>query len=282
MAAPITPISQLPFLSFTVAGITTAAVVELDPQPFSNTKEIILLNLGAAAADQMYIQVANVGATQASGDIIITAVPSAGDTIVIGLATLTVVAGPAGVDQVSIDTPPLTGSATLQAQRVQLRTYEALIDPANTFLTMNVDIFLVDPSDLFNPGLPVYESPIRIVSTLVGTLGNATALSDTGVGWATFEPARQTAASPGNLAGGVNALPLVPTVTAANSTVLPAGAALTLSVGSEGNRNPLATLAFWAANPGSKLGIVVVMAAGGAASDLNVTYVQNRGYPDGV
>ncbi len=285
MAAPITPISQLPFLSFTVAGITNGTVVELDPQPFSNTKEIILLNL--SAADQMYVQVASLGAVQASGDIIVTAVAGAGDTIVIdtppGLAaTLTAVAGPAGVDEVSIDEPPLSGSASFQAQNFQLRVYQALIDPGNSFLAEGVDIFLVEPSDLGNPGLPVFESPIRVVSTLAGTLGNATVFTDTGADWATFAPAGQTVFSPGTLTGGVDALPLAAAVTSANSTILPAGAAITLAIGSEGNRQPLATVAFWAANPGSKLGVVAIMAPLAVAADLNVTYVQNRGYPDGV
>ena len=282
MAAPITPISQLPFLSFTVAGITNGTVVELDPQPFSNTKEIILLNL--SAADQMYVQVASLGAVQASGDIIVTAVAGAGDTIVIdtppGLAaTLTAVAGPAGVDEVSIDTPPLPLPVI---QNFQLRVYQALIDPGNSFLAEGVDIFLVEPSDLGNPGLPVFESPIRVVSTLAGTLGNATVFTDTGADWATFAPAGQTVFSPGTLTGGVDALPLAAAVTSANSTILPAGAAITLAIGSEGNRQPLATVAFWAANPGSKLGVVAIMAPGAVAADLNVTYVQNRGYPDGV
>jgi hypothetical protein len=80
-------------------------------------------------------------------------------------------------------------------------------------------------------------------------------------------------------AGGVDAVPAA--LAAATSTVIPAGAAVTLSIGSEGNRHPLGTDTFWAANGGSGYGIVAMTETGGPTS-LNVTYINNRGYPEGV
>jgi hypothetical protein len=88
-------------------------------------------------------------------------------------------------------------------------------------------------------------------------------------------------------ANGVNAIPAA--LAAASSTVIPAGGAITLAIGSEGNRQPLGLSTWWddglgdltISGSGSGLGILVQMEAGGPA-DLNVTYVQNRGYSEGV
>jgi len=77
----------------------------------------------------------------------------------------------------------------------------------------------------------------------------------------------------------VDAVPA--SIAAAGSTVIPASSAITISVGAEGNRHALGTDTYWASNAGSGLGIVAQMEAGGPA-DLNVTYVNNRGYAEGV
>ena len=79
-----------------------------------------------------------------------------------------------------------------------------------------------------------------------------------------------------DLAGG--ALPAALAV--ANVTQIPAGGAITLSIGAEGNRHQVGTVAFWAANPGSNIVLVFDAAAGNPS--VNITYVNNRGYPDGV
>jgi len=111
----------------------------------------------------------------------------------------------------------------------------------------------------------------QVQMTPAGAAGNGVVLTES------TATVRLTVATP--TAGGVDAVPA--TITAATSTVLPAGSAITLSVGSAGNRQELATDAFWGANSGSGLGIIVQMDAGGPAV-LNVTYVNNRGYPEGV
>jgi len=72
-------------------------------------------------------------------------------------------------------------------------------------------------------------------------------------------------------------LPIAGDVTAANSSIIPAGGSLSLCIGPEGERNALGTVAFWAIpTPGSKLGIVF-KAESGADVELNVTYVQCLG-----
>ena len=64
-----------------------------------------------------------------------------------------------------------------------------------------------------------------------------------------------------------------------DSTIVPAGSEVTLTIGTEGDRNPLATSAFWAANTGSGLNIVFQAATATGTMPLlvNVTYVQKRG-----
>lgn len=72
-------------------------------------------------------------------------------------------------------------------------------------------------------------------------------------------------------------LPGAGTVTQNNSVRIPAGASVTISIGPEGDRNPLGTVAFWGAGNGSNLGIVFKQAASAAAIVINVTYVQTVG-----
>lgn len=72
-----------------------------------------------------------------------------------------------------------------------------------------------------------------------------------------------------DLSGGLPAV-----FTAATASVIPAGGSLTLCIGPEGQRNALGTIAFWAANPGSRLGIVMLPETADAAIDVAVTYVQ--------
>jgi len=112
---------------------------------------------------------------------------------------------------------------------------------------------------------------LRIQALPLGAGGNGIVVTEnTGA-------ARLTVTTP--TAGGTDAVPAA--LVAATSTVIPPSGAITLSIGSTGNREELATDAFWLVNSGSGLGIVAQMEAGGPA-DLNVTYVNNRGYPEGV
>lgn len=80
------------------------------------------------------------------------------------------------------------------------------------------------------------------------------------------------------LSGGI--LPAAGTITFLNSAIVPAGGSLGICFGTEGERNAMATVAFWAVNPGSKLCIVFKSEAG-VGVQINVTYVQNVGGSDG-
>ena len=75
------------------------------------------------------------------------------------------------------------------------------------------------------------------------------------------------------------AIPLIAAVTPLNSTQIPSTSALSLCIGSEGQRNPLGTLAYWSTAPagfGSLLNIVLGNASGNPI-DVSITYVQNVG-----
>lgn len=77
--------------------------------------------------------------------------------------------------------------------------------------------------------------------------------------------------------------PAVPVIGAlTTATVIPASSSFSFCIGSEGNRNPLGTLAYWngGAFPGtgSLLNIVVGVPAGAASpADINITYIQCAG-----
>ena len=71
-------------------------------------------------------------------------------------------------------------------------------------------------------------------------------------------------------------LPAAGSITAANSTIIPASGSLHLCIGMEGCRMPLGTVAFWAGVPGSKLGIVL-LAESGTNIGVNVTYTNGVG-----
>lgn len=72
-------------------------------------------------------------------------------------------------------------------------------------------------------------------------------------------------------------LPAAGTITAANSTIIPANGSLSLCIGPEGCRNQIASLAFWLEpNPGSRIALVF-LAESGVNLELNVTYIQNAG-----
>lgn len=120
-------------------------------------------------------------------------------------------------------------------------------------------------------GLEQQRGTVSAQAAAVGAAGNGLVCAEN------TAAARLSITTPTN--GGVDAVPAA--LVAATSTVIPAGSAITLSLGSTGNRQELGTDAYWGVNSGSGLGIVVQMEAGGPA-DLNVTYVNNRGYPEGV
>jgi hypothetical protein len=77
-------------------------------------------------------------------------------------------------------------------------------------------------------------------------------------------------------AGSPPALPAAASVTSANSLVISPQERVVLRCGTEGVRNAIALVSFWAANPGSNL-ILVGRSNAGQAVSLNVTYVQASG-----
>ena len=147
----------------------------------------------------------------------------------------------------------------------------AVNDPANSF----AGTFTAVARNVGSGASITSRRIALLVTGLSGTAGDGLVVSTT----APSPGAVQILTSP--TSGGVDAVPAAASVTAANSTVVPAGGAITLAIGSEGNRNPLADSTYWAANPGSLLGIVL-KAASGTNVDVNVTMVQNRGYSEGV
>lgn len=78
--------------------------------------------------------------------------------------------------------------------------------------------------------------------------------------------------------GSAAAIPADPTlVQQSNSLVIPAGSAVSLSLGTEGERNAVHPAAWWLANgPGTKF-VLAFRAAAGTDVLVNVTYVQNTG-----
>lgn len=111
-------------------------------------------------------------------------------------------------------------------------------------------------------------SPSRLVvlsAVPAGAAGNAVTLATASGGRITISGA--------NFTGGVDGVP----ASLAYGTVIPPESAFTFNIGPEGNRQPLGTEAFWTANPGSGLAIAVEHDGGGDV-DVNVTYVQNRGF----
>ena len=78
--------------------------------------------------------------------------------------------------------------------------------------------------------------------------------------------------------GSAAAIPADPTlVQQSNSLVIPAGLAVSLAIGSEGQRNQIAPTSFWAASgPGTKF-VLAFRAAAGEDVLANVTYIQNSG-----
>jgi hypothetical protein len=71
--------------------------------------------------------------------------------------------------------------------------------------------------------------------------------------------------------------PAAGALSGANASVVLPRTALTLNIGSEGERQPLATQAFWGADPGANLVLVAQAAAGAPAVAVYTTYVQCRG-----
>lgn len=76
------------------------------------------------------------------------------------------------------------------------------------------------------------------------------------------------------------ALPAAGSVTATNSTIIPASGSISLCIGTEGYRNPAGTVAWWAANAGSKL-VLVFKSETETDVVINVTYVQGPGGSNG-
>lgn len=71
-------------------------------------------------------------------------------------------------------------------------------------------------------------------------------------------------------------LPAAVTVDLLTSTLLPVGQSFSFCIGPEGIRNAFGTVAFWTANPGSRLAIVL-KAESGLNIEVNITYLQTVG-----
>lgn len=172
-------------------------------------------------------------------------------------------------------------------RNVAWNVFTALRDPANVWANVGtpaaqrVDVKL--SSTFYTDTSTPLAGSFTLVAYEAGTGGNAITYSQT----SPFPPPPAVPIVPridvfaGTFSGGVDAIPSAASVTLANSLYLPASSAITLSIGSEGNRQPLATSTYWASNPGSGIGIVM-RAGSGNEVNVNVTYIQNRGYPDGV
>lgn len=95
-AIKLRPYSQVPVTGFTLT-FGAAGVKEAIPAPYSNTKEIIVLN--TSVADSLYIQIASVIDTDASGNSTI-AIPASLDpavsTLILPGTALTLAVGPEG------------------------------------------------------------------------------------------------------------------------------------------------------------------------------------------
>lgn len=79
--------------------------------------------------------------------------------------------------------------------------------------------------------------------------------------------------------------PALPASPLTNAAIIPPGSSLTLAIGPEGYRNPLATSAFWALSSGTRLNLVfeaVTITAPAVTLDVNITYVQSPGGGGGV
>lgn len=163
-----------------------------------------------------------------------------------------------------------------QPQNYAWSIIEAINDATNSFAATTLGHYsisteansIVIPAYMDFPGSAV---GINLLSVATGTSGDGIAYSES-----TSGDRLDVTTTPS--AGGVDAVPS--SITAATSSIIPAGASLSLNIGPEGNRQPLGTNTFWAANDGSTLGIIVQMASNGP-EDLNVTYVNSRGYPEG-
>jgi hypothetical protein len=59
MAAPPTPLTPLPFVSFTLTLPNNTVVVEADPAPFNNTKELLFLNLDTT--NRVFVRIVDSG-----------------------------------------------------------------------------------------------------------------------------------------------------------------------------------------------------------------------------
>jgi hypothetical protein len=279
-------------------GVTggAAAIALSIQQAINNIPEILtltptqtLMPLGRADAVGNVVTIYGINSNGRTGTLDTALTPWASRTITgVGTgASITIAPFTSGSDaNVWPDSSILIAADTYASRlkNIMWNVYKALIDPGNGLTDFVTPIL---PPNMFSD-LTNVTPTIKLVASFVGTNGNNLTLQ--GVSPAPPSPPATphrvyanlaSTADPENFTGGVDALPSVSSFSLGTSLYLPAASAITLSIGSEGNRQPLATSSFWFVRAGSKLGIVL-RAVSGTDVQVNVTFVQNRGYPDGV
>jgi hypothetical protein len=265
MTAP-TPLSALPFVGFTITLPDNLTNVQAPTPPFSNTKEILIANQDSTAA--LFFRLADTRIVQAQISVyLVTGAAAAGDVldpVWSGGPQLTGTAGPRTPGADDFD-------ATLTGAALRDEIIAAFNDGANSFAGTLVASVGTTVDQTANGGIVLYSVVLTVDTAIAaGAASNGLVFNAVNVGAVNFR------VSPGNVTTattqGGSGTPLASlTIDATNSTWLPAFTAITLAVGSEGERQDLG------GNIGSSGLALVFRAASGNNVQANVTYVQNRG-----
>lgn len=260
MTAP-TSLSPLPFHGFTTVLPDNATVVQAAQAPYSNTKEILLVNMDAAAG--VYFRLARVKVVQAQISLFLMS----------GLAepgTSTITPAWAGGPSLSAVNGPRTPGAddfngSLAGLALRGDIIAALNDPLNSFAA-----FLTASAGPTSPS-GVASIVITVDAAFAGgQASNGQTLTVVNGATVDFAVSPGDALS-GTTQGGTGESLATINVSGANSTWLPPQTSVTLSIGSEGDRNDLG------GDEGSSGYALVLRAGSGSDVHVNVTYVQNRG-----
>lgn len=259
MAAP-TPLSPLPFVGFTVSIPDGVTNVEADPSPFSNTKEIVVLN--TSETETVYFRLADLLVIQAKVVVwLLTGSAALGDDIdpwgggpLVGAA-----ARVSGADNFD---------ATLTDSALQDDIVAALNDAANSW---SADLTAANGPSRVIDGELRYSVEITVDAAFaVGAASNGIGITVTNVGTQNFGLSPSGTATGSVTAGGKGEDLASLTIDSTNSVCLPPQTGITLCIGPEGERNDLA------GDDGSS-GLALVFSATAGPTDVAVTYVQCRG-----